>query len=82
MSIETLCQPDRAHLDLFGTVRSSGRKRCCRGNVSAIKVRPPHAFYLASLRLNSFLFLLMAEKKDQSSHGALPHLEPAKRVLQ
>jgi hypothetical protein len=38
--------------------------------------------YLASLRLNSSPFLLMAEKKDQSSHGALPNLEPAKRVLQ
>jgi hypothetical protein len=32
--------------------------------------------------LNSSPFLLMAEKKDQSSHGALPNLEPAKRVLQ
>jgi len=40
--------------------------------VSAIKVTPPRAFYLASLRLNSSPFLLMAEKKDQSSHGALP----------
>jgi hypothetical protein len=50
--------------------------------VSPIKVTPPRAFYLASLRLNSSPFLLMAEKKDQSSHGALPNLEPAKRVLQ
>jgi hypothetical protein len=56
LSIETLCQPDRAHLDLLGTVRSSGRKRCCQGGVSAIKVTPPHAFYLASLRLTRLRF--------------------------
>src|SRR5215472_3616741 len=42
---------------------------------SAIKVTPPRAFYLASLRLKASPFLLMAEKKDQSSHGALPNRE-------
>ena len=41
---------------------------------------PPRAFYLASLRLNSSPFLLMAEKKDQSSHGALPKRELAEEI--
>ena len=60
----------------------SDNRASLRTGVSATKVTPPRAFYLASPGLNSSPFLLMAEKKDQSSHGALPNLEPSKRVLQ